>query len=354
MTDTRTLAAWTVSLVAVAAFLGSVGYAISHTLSTFILAFVLAYLLDPLVVMLERRGLKRFQGIVLLYALLGMAAVFAALVVIPFVGLKWQRFLADLPVYLQKARDLVTGWKVHYLPLVAATGWGWLLDTVSAQAESTAETVCSGAYAAAASALFNTVNIVLAPILGFFMLVYKVKAADGLLACVPPARRQMIAALGHEINASIGGYLRGQLMVSLIVALLSIAALFYLDVDYPVLNGIFAGMASVLPFIGVIIATVPPLFFAYIKFQSLLAIGQVALAFALIYFIEGYVIKPLVFKKAMEMNPLTTIIAVMACGEIMGFWGILLAIPFAAAARIVIEHARKGDFRGDGHDATAS
>jgi putative permease len=134
-------------------------------------------------------------------------------------------------------------------------------------------------------------------------------------------------------------------MVSLIVAVLSIIALILLDIDYPVLNGIFAGLASVLPFVGVIIATIPPLFFAYLKFQSLMAIGQVAVAFALIYFIEGYLIKPLVFKRAMEMNPLTTIIAVMACGEIMGFWGILLAIPLAASARIVIEHVRKGDFR---------
>jgi putative permease len=302
--------------------------------------------------MLERRGLSRCRVIVLLYAVLGLVSIFAALVVVPFIGLKWQQFLVDLPSHLQKAQDLIAGWKSHYLPLVAATGWGWLVDTVSVQAESTAETVFSGAYAAATSVLFNTVNILLAPILGFFMLIYKVPAGDGILACVPPARRRMVADLGHEINSSIGGYLRGQLMVSLIVALLSIMALFYLDVDYPVLNGIFAGLASVLPFIGVILATIPPLFFAYVKFQSLVAIGQVVMAFALIYFIEGYVIKPLVFKKAMEMNPLTTIIAVMACGEIMGFWGILLAIPLAAATRIVIEHARKGDFQGDDHDAT--
>jgi putative permease len=354
MRDTRILAARTVWLVAVAVAVGVGGYAIRHTLSIFVLAFVLAYLLDPLVVMLEQRGYSRPRGVLLLYVVFGVAAFYAAIVVIPFVGLKWQYFLADLPTHLEKARSLVAGWRTRFVPLAAASGWSWLIDTLSAQAESATETVCSGAYATAASVLFNTVNVILAPILAFFMLIYKVKAADGLLMCIPMVRRRMVADLGHEINASIGGYLRGQLLVSLIVAVLSVGALFLLGIDYPILNGIFAGLASILPFVGVIIATIPPLFFAYVKFQSLAVIGKVTLVFAVIYFIEGYVIKPLVFKKAMEMNPLTTIIAVMVGGEVLGFWGILLAIPLAAAVRIVIEHARKGDFRREGdHDTTS-
>jgi len=115
-------------------------------------------------------------------------------------------------------------------------------------------------------------------------------------------------------------------------------------VDYALFNGIFAGLASILPFIGVIIATIPALFFAYVKFQSGLIIVKVIAAFAVIYFLEGYVIKPLVFKEAMNLNPLVTIIAVMAFGELMGFWGILLAIPIAAAVKIFSSHLRRGDF----------
>jgi putative permease len=169
---------------------------------------------------------------------------------------------------------------------------------------------------------------------------------EGIAAWLPEKHRGTILELGREINKSVGGYIRGQLVVSAIVAVLSTVALFFLDIDYAALNGIFAGLASILPFIGVILAMLPALFFAYIKFQSGIALLKVIAVFSVIYFVEGYVIKPLVFKEAMDLNPLITIIFVMAFGELMGFWGILLAIPIAAAVMIVMEHLQRGDFAG--------
>jgi putative permease len=202
----------------------------------------------------------------------------------------------------------------------------------------------SGVYAAMTRVVFNLFNLILAPILVFFMLCYKEQIKSGISAWLPARRRDVIIDMGREINTSIGGFLKGQLFVSLIVATLATAALFYLDVDYALLNGIFAGAASVLPFIGVILATLPPLFFAYIKFQSMVAIFKVIAAFAVIYFLEGYIVKPLVFKGAMNLNPLATIITIMAFGELLGFWGILLAIPIAAAVKIFVTRLRQGDF----------
>ncbi len=74
---------------------------------------------------------------------------------------------------------------------------------------------------------------------------------------------------------------------------------------------------------------------------------KVLVAFALIYFLEGYLIKPLVFKKSMNLNPLVTIIVVMGFGELLGFWGILLAIPIAAAMKIISAHFRRGSFTSE-------
>jgi putative permease len=192
--------------------------------------------------------------------------------------------------------------------------------------------------------VFNLFNLILAPILVFFMLYYKRDMITGITSWLSPGRRDAILRVGREINASIGGYLKGQLVVSFIVATLSTVALFYLNVDYPLLIGIFAGLASVLPFIGLILATLPALFFAYVKFQSGIVIIKVVATFAVIYFLEGYVIKPLVFKGALNFNPLVTILTIMAFGELLGFWGILLAIPIAAAIKIFSSHLRRGNF----------
>ncbi|WP_298268987.1 AI-2E family transporter [Geobacter sp.] len=331
-----------VLLVAVAII--ATGYALRHTVSCFLLSFVIAYLLDPFVVMMERRGVRRTWGIILLYVGLGLFSVFFVTFLMPFLSIRWEGFITGLPAYLQKAKTLALAWKMRILPPYAADEWRWLFDSAAGQLDKLLAKLGSGVYETAAGLAFNLFTLVLAPILVFFMLWYKNEAKAGVVAWLPPVRREVLITLGREVNRSIGGYLWGQFIVSAIVALFSTVALFVLGIDYPIFNGIFAGLASILPFIGVILATLPPLFFAYVQYQSGVMILKVIGVFAIIYFLEGYLVKPIVFKESMNLNPLVTIIVVMAFGELMGFWGIILAIPIAAAARIVIDHVRRGDF----------
>src|SRR6185369_15220019 len=143
---------------------------------------------------------------------------------------------------------------------------------------------------------FTIFNIVLSPILVFFMLFYKQTIIETLASWIPENRRDIILSIGREVNSSIGGYLRGQVIVSIIVGFLASLALFFMSIPHPIFCGIFAGAASILPFIGVIIATLPALFFAWFKFQTMAVITQTGIIFAVIYFLEGYIIKPLVFK----------------------------------------------------------
>ncbi len=330
-------------LLVVAAFVAA-GYALQHTLSCFLLSFVFAYLVDPLVVALERRRVRRMHGIALIYLLLGICTLIFVTFFAPLISRNWLAFVHSLPLYLQKAEDMILAWKERFLLPYSAEEWRWLLDTLTGQLDKLFGKAGAGIYTAVSSAVFNLFNIILAPILVLFMLMYKEPVIAGITSWLPPARREAILAVGREINVSIGGYLRGQLIVSFIVAVFATVALFVLGVDHPVFNGVFAGLASILPFIGVILATLPPLFFAYIKFQSGVALFKVLASFSVIYFLEGYVVKPVVFKGAMDLNPLVTIIFVMAFGELAGFWGILLAIPIAAAVKILGQHIQRGEF----------
>jgi putative permease len=334
-----------IAVLAVAVLVVAV-YALQNTISCFFLSFVFAYLLDPFVVFLERKKLRRIYGILILYLLLTAIMAFALIYLLPMLTMHWESMLRDLPRYLQKLKEIATGWQGRFEPRYGSTEWQWLYEKLSANLDKVFGKIGSGVYLALSSMVFNLFTLLLAPILVFFMLFYKKDILRGIKSWLPERFRAAILEMGREINHSIGGYLWGQLIVSVIVAILAAAAMFALDIDYPLLNGIFAGAASVLPFIGVIIATIPPLFFAYLKFQSLLMLFKVFAAFSVIYFIEGYVIKPLVFKKAMEINPLLTIVVVMAFGELLGFWGILLAVPIAAAIKIAVAHLRRGDFAG--------
>lgn len=319
-------------------------YAIKHTVSCFLLSFVIAYLLDPVMVYMENHRISRVYGIIILYSLLGVLLLFAVLFLFPFIAERWTALLQNLPAYLQKLKELIAGQRTELLSSKSFSEWGWLLDAAYAKLNSFSGKLGSGVYSAASSLAFNIFNLILAPILVFFMLHYKHQIIDGAKVWLPLRHKEHILKIGVEVNDSISGYLKGQLIVSVIVAVFSTVALLFLDVDYPLLNGLFAGAASILPFIGVILATIPPLFFGYIKFQNAAILLKIIGAFAVIYFFEGYLVKPLVFKQSMNLNPLMTVIVVMAFGEMMGFWGILLAIPIAAALKILSLHWRRGDF----------
>lgn len=325
--------------------LAAAGYALQHTISCFLLSWVIAYLLDPLLMQAERRGMKRLFALGLLYVVLSILIIFFFAFMLPKLTISWNGILGELPAYIQKIKQAALEWKSRLPDRYGAEEIEWLLDKVSANVHTAAERAGAWVYVFASRIFFNIFNIVLSPVQVFFMLYYKQTILETAASLIPEQRRDMVLHIGREVNTSIGRYLRGQVIVSVIVAIVSLTALFILDVPHPIICGIFAGAASVLPFIGVFISALPALFFAWFKFQTIAGLAQVAIAFGVIYFLEGYVIKPLVFKSSMNLNPLMTIVMVMALGELLGFWGILLALPIAAAIKITWVHLHVGDFR---------
>lgn len=314
-----------------------------HTISCFLLSFVLAYLFDPLVSLMERRC-SRMKAIVILYTGLTLFALFCLVYLIPFLTIRWEALTHTFPLYLQKIKTIIAELRESNQTSYAAEEWRWLFDQLSENLDAVFSKLGGGVYATASTMAFNLLNLLLAPILVFFMLVYKGAVVATLTGLLPNRYRDGILIVGREINRSMTGFIRGQLVISAIVALLVTLALLLLGVDYPLLNGIFAGCTSIIPFIGVILAALPPLFLAYVEFQSGLILLKVAAAFSVIYFVEGYLVKPIVFRESMDLNPLLTLLMVMALGELMGFWGILLAIPFAASLKIFFSHVANGTF----------
>ncbi|MBI5484884.1 MAG: AI-2E family transporter [Deltaproteobacteria bacterium] len=325
--------------------LAAAGYALQHTISCFLLSWVIAYLLDPILLKIEERGLKRVYGLALLYVILGILTVFFLTIMLPAATISWNSFVRDLPNYIQKIKQASMEWENQLPDRYGSIEIEWLIEKATGNIGAAAEKTGAWAYSFGTRIFFNLFNVVLSPILVFFMLYYKQSVIDTTASWLPERRRELILEIGREVNDSIGGYLRGQVMVSIIVAVLVTVALFALDIPHSIFCGVFAGAASILPFIGVIIAILPALFFAWFKYQTVAILGQTGIAFAVIYFFEGYIIKPIVFKGAMNLNPLVTIIMVMALGETLGFWGILLALPIASAIKITWGHFVNGDFK---------
>jgi putative permease len=332
----------TVSLF-LAGMLFALGYALRHTVSLVLLSFVLAYLLDPMVVYLERKRIRRIYGILALFTVLSVIFYFCLAYLVPFLTPRWYALLHDLPIYVQQLQQLIIDWGKQIGPSYAVSEWNWIFETVRSNIDAMLSGLGAGVYAAAGKVVFNLLNLLLSPVLVFFMLLYKREFIVSTVSWLPASKREFILDICRDINRSIGGFLRGQILVSILVAVLSAIVLVILGIDHPFFCAIFAGIASIIPFVGVLLATIPPLFFAYAEYQSGVLMLKVAIAFSVIYFLEGYVVKPLVFQESLDLNPLMTIIMVMVFGELMGFWGVLLAIPITASIKIISEHLREID-----------
>lgn len=335
-----------IAAIMMAAVIIMFGYGLRRTITSFLLSFVIAYLIDPLVFNLESRRIPRIQAIIFLYFVFGIITIFCITILVPLISINWHNLLQNLPEYLQKIKLQIADWQTHLPAQYESEEIIWLTEKLAGSLNNILEALSAWFYDFIGGMVFNIFNIILSPILVFFMLYYKSQVLNTVEARIPLSKKPLIMTICHEINESIGGYLRGQVLVSVIVALAIIPALYFLDTPSPVLCGLFAGTASVLPFIGVVIALLPAMLLTWLKFGAGAMLFKVLLVFTFVYFVEGYLIKPLVFKKSMNLNPLLSIIMVMAFGELLGFWGVLLALPLTAAIKIAWQHWISGDFDG--------
>lgn len=187
-------------------------------------------------------------------------------------------------------------------------------------------------------------HLILVPFVTFYMLMDYEEYRISLLSLLPKRRKKEIHSLLGEIDAMLKQYIKGQILVCLIIGTSVTIAMVVLDIPYAILIGAFAGAIDVIPYVGVIISMVPSVLLAMSKgpFYAILTLGILYF----IHWLEGHVIIPNIMGQSIKLPPLTVIIALIIGAEMMGLIGMFLAIPIAAIMRVVIEfYIKKRDER---------
>lgn len=317
-------------------------YFLRHTLSATLTSLALAYLANPLLKRLERRGFSRSLAITLMYGMLAVVLLYASFFFLPYLGHQANALATSLPRYVQSLRDVINSRKGELVPYFRPEDLAWLTGQVNDSLDRLATDASNIGIQQFKGVVFALFDLCLAPVLVFFMLFYKEYFKDILLDLTPPAVRAELKALGHRINRTLERFLVSMLLDCLLVGILCAIALWLLGIEFPLLNGLFAGFATVVPFIGATVSVIPPAFIGYAQTGDLAIIPKVCAVYFLInVVVEGNIIKPLVMRGTLKLNPLAVIFSVMALGEIMGFWGIVLAIPCAAVAKLCAAELRE-------------
>jgi putative heme transporter len=300
-----------------------------------VVALVFAGTFNPLVEWMERRGLKRVYGLILLFlALLITTFLFIFLTIPPLVE-QLAQIVRDAPrhrehlILLLQQRDFTA-------PLARALQNAGLEQTVAR-----VETSLVG-YTPRALKGFGYALTTLA--LSFYLLADGKRAQGALYAIVPRDYHMRLARILHNLEAIVGGYMRGQLITSAAVGVFIFPLLVICKVPNALSLALFAVLADVIPFVGAILASAPAVLSAL---AVSVPVGLVVFVALWVYQeVENRIFVPKIYGRVLRLSPAAVILALLAGGALLGMIGALLALPIAAGLQMMLEELRV-DMPGD-------
>ena len=309
-------------------------YCLYRVRSVLMLVFVAAFLavgLDPAVSFLERKGVKRGLAVAVIFVALLLALVgFVAAVVPPLVE-QVTNFATNLPEYIDSLADRNQRIAEYVEENDIADKLRESIGSAPTQISGSLGTVV-GVAGSVLGKIFNALTVIVLTI--YFSLSLS-RAREGSLKLVPKTRRARVQELSDPILEKIGSYIAGNVAVSIIAGVVSFIFFAIAGVPYPVALALWVGIADLIPLVGATIGMIPALVVAF--FVSL-PVGIATLVFFLIYQqVENYVIVPRVMTKAIDISPAAVLLAALIGGSLLGFVGALIALPFAAAVKLVAQ-----------------
>ena len=319
-----------------------------------IFAVIIVYLFKPLVDRLERHKVPRVAGGCLAYLLFGGALVLIGVLVVPIISRQTVDLVDHVPEVIDNASAAVSDLAVWLNAPDSFTGIesfsGGLRDWFADPANR--EVILEGIGRVgelARGVLEVAVVVLLAPVLAFYIMVDAHNLRRAAERMIPEADRAELVHLGRQIGRAVGGFIRGQLMVAIIVGVLSSMALRILDLPFWLIVGMVAGLLNIVPFIGPWVGGALGVSTALIVGDPVRAIW-VVVAFMAIQQLDNHLVSPLILRVAVRLNPVTIILALLAGGSIGGLFGVLIAVPVTAVLKIITGHLWRTRVLGESWD----
>jgi predicted PurR-regulated permease PerM len=183
-------------------------------------------------------------------------------------------------------------------------------------------------------------NAVLIPVALFYLLMDWDRFVARLLEFVPPQLRESVDSFTSEADSIMGQYLRGQLLVMLIMAVFYTIGMFMFGLDLALPIGIFTGVAMFIPYVGFGLGMLLGLMAGLLQFASVKALVMVAAVFGVGQILESFYLTPRLVGERIGLHPLAVIFALMAFGQLFGFVGVLIALPASAVLLVAIRRVK--------------
>ena len=334
-------------------------YALGPVLTPFIAAAILAYALNGGVDYLDQRRIGRVPipralAVVLVMLLFLSAVTALVLIVIPVLQVEIPLLMAQIPAFLVRIDQLLSP-RLQEMGIKLKLDGSGLRAILSQQFESSGDeiwtTVLASARIGGTRVLGWLATLILIPVALFFLLLDWHKILERVTGAVP--RRWVVQTVGmaHEVNVLLAQYLRGQLLVMLVLAAYYSMGLTIAGFEVALPVGILTGLLVFIPYLGFGLGLILALIAAVLQFADWSGVIAVAIIYGAGQLIEGFFLTPRLVGERIGLNPLAVIFALLAFGQLFGFVGVLLALPASAVLMVAFRHLRHHYLRSSFYNA---
>ena len=326
--------------------LGLLLWLLGPVLTPFAVAALLAWVADPLVSRIERRGRSRSTAVTLVFLMMSLLVVLVVLLLVPMLktqieqagewGPKLGVWITGTAIPWVEAR-----FSVSIAAYVDPAELGNLLREHWQQAGGVAANVIGGLSKSGLAFLALVANLLLIPLVTFYFMRDWRGMIDAVHGLIPRPLEPTVVRLARESDDVLGGFLRGQVSVMIALGLIYGVGLSLIGLDLGFLIGMIAGLLSFVPYLGTAIGLVAAVIATLVEHGDLFHLVLVCAVFSGGQLIEGFVLTPWLVGDRIGLHPVAVIFAIMAGGQLFGFLGILLALPAAAVFMVLLRYAHE-------------
>lgn len=326
----------TIALLGILLFGFGIIYFFSGLIMPLLIAIVLAYLLEsPIRFLTEKLHFPRLLSVLLVFGGSISIVAFLLVVMVPSLWNQAVNFIRDLPNMFNLLNEWVQALPEHYPGLVDYAMLDGLMSSLKTKILGYGESLLAISVNSIISLVGLGIYAFLVPLMVFFLLKDKPIFLRSFIKMMPKNRR-LATRVWIEMQGQIANYIRGKFLEILIVGIVTYIILIFFDLRYPLLLSVVVGLSVLVPYIGAVIVTIPVALIALFQFGLSPDFYYLLLAFVISQLLDGNLVVPFLFSEAVNLHPLTIIVAVLIFGGLWGFWGVFFAIPLATLVKAVI------------------
>jgi predicted PurR-regulated permease PerM len=337
-----------VTIVGALAVFGVLLWLLSPILAPFLAAAILAYVFDPMVDKLQAKGVPRALGTVIAVLVLILAIVLLLVIILPLFYKEIAQLIEQMPAFVEQIKTKALPWVNEQLGVnitLDPSSFRQFVTENLQDAGGIAKKVFSSVGVGGLAVVGFIVNLLLIPVVLFYVLRDWDTLVENVDAMIPRRFHQTVTTITKEIDAILSEFLRGQLSVMLLMAIFYVAGLWLVGLNFALPVGLITGLLVFVPYLGsgtgLLLGTVA----AVMQFPSMTGVFLVWVVFGIGQLLEGFVVTPWLVGDRIGLHPVAVIFALLAFGQVFGFFGLLLALPASAAILVGLRHMQ-ANYRG--------